>query len=168
MNDILHTRQYENLIFEIRGFKLMIDVDLAALYETETKKLKQQVKRNFQRFPPDFMFILSVEEQEQLITGYPRFSNLKHSTINSMVFTEQGVAMLSSVLRSSKAAEISIEIMRAFVYYRQILLQNKDIYKKVADLDEKINYVFEYLLGKIETESSERQPVGYKIKAKNN
>jgi len=166
MNDILQTRQFENLIFELRGFKVMIDTDLASLYETETKKLKQQVKRNEDRFPPDFMFALTIEEKEQLVTNCDRLKNLKHSSINPMAFTEQGVAMLSSILRTPKAVKINIEIMRAFVYYRQILLQNQDIYKKVKELDDKINNVYRFLLKKIEISKSTVEPVGYKLKSK--
>jgi hypothetical protein len=115
MNDILQTRQFENLIFELRGFKVMIDTDLASLYETETKKLKQQVKRNEDRFPPDFMFALTIEEKEQLVTNCDRLKNLKHSSINPMAFTEQGVAMLSSILRTPKAVKINIEISKSTV-----------------------------------------------------
>ncbi|MDO8991639.1 MAG: ORF6N domain-containing protein [Daejeonella sp.] len=166
MNDILQTRQFESLIFELRGFKVMIDTDLASLYETETKKLKQQVKRNEDRFPSDFMFVLTNEEKEQLVTNCDRLNNLKHSSINPMAFTEQGVAMLSSVLRSPKAVKINIEIMRAFVYYRQILLQNQDLYKKVKELDDKINHVYRFLLNKIEISKSSIEPVGYKLKSK--
>ncbi len=173
MNDILQTRQFENLIFELRGFKVMIDTDLASLYETETKKLKQQIKRNEDRFPPDFMpacrtgrFVLTNEEKEQLVTNCDRLKNLKHSSINPMAFTEQGVAMLSSVLRSPKAVKINIEIMRAFVYYRQILLQNQDLYKKVKELDDKINHVYRSLLNKIEISKNSIEPVGYKLKSK--
>lgn len=173
MNDILQTRQFENLIFELRGFKVMIDTDLASLYETETKKLKQQIKRNEDRFPPDFMpacrtgrFVLTNEEKEQLVTNCDRLKNLKHSSINPMAFTEQGVAMLSSVLRSPKAVKINIEIMRAFVYYRQILLQNQDLYKKVKELDDKINHVYRFLLNKIESSKNSIEPVGYKLKSK--
>ena len=173
MNDILQTRQFENLIFELRGFKVMIDTDLASLYETETKKLKQQIKRNEDRFPPDFMpagrsgrLVLTNEEKEQLVTNCDRLKNLKHSSINPMAFTEQGVAMLSSVLRSPKAVKINIEIMRAFVYYRQILLQNQDLYKKVKELDDKINHVYRSLLNKIEISKNSIEPVGYKLKSK--
>jgi len=173
MNDILQTRQFENLIFELRGFKVMIDTGLASLYETETKKLKQQIKRNEDRFPPDFMpacrtgrFVLTNEEKEQLVTNCDRLKNLKHSSINPMAFTEQGVAMLSSVLRSPKAVKINIEIMRAFVYYRQILLQNQDLYKKVKELDDKINHVYRSLLNKIEISKNSIEPVGYKLKSK--
>ena len=167
MEDILKTRQFDNLIFELRGYKVMIDADLASLYETETKKLKQQVRRNQDRFPDDFMFELTLDEKEQLVTNCDRFNNLKHSSVNPMAFTEQGVAMLSSVLRSPKAVKINIEIMRAFVYYRQILLQNKDLYKKVTELDEKINNVFHLLLNKIENKKLEIEPVGYRLKTKN-
>ncbi|MDP2413175.1 ORF6N domain-containing protein [Daejeonella sp.] len=166
MNDILQTRQFESLIFELRGFKVMIDTDLASLYETETKKLKQQVKRNEDRFPSDFMFVLTNEEKEQLVTNCDRLNNLKHSSISPMAFTKQGVAMLSSVLRSPKAVKINIEIMRAFVYYRQILLQNQDLYKKVKELDDKINHVYRFLLNKIEISKSSIEPVGYKLKSK--
>jgi len=122
MKDILQTRQFESLIFKLRGFKVMIDTDLATLYETETKRLKEQVKRNKDRFPDDFMFQLSQEEKDQLVTNCDRLKNLRHSGVNPLAFTEQGVAMLSSVLRSPKAVKINIEIMPAFVYYRQILL----------------------------------------------
>jgi len=167
MEDILKTRQFDNLIFELRGYKVMIDADLASLYESETKKLKQQVRRNQDRFPDDFMFELTLDEKEQLVTNCDRFNNLKHSSVNPMAFTEQGVAMLSSVLRSPKAVKINIEIMRAFVYYRQILLQNQDLYKKVTELDEKINNVFHLLLNKIENKKLETEPVGYRLKTKN-
>jgi hypothetical protein len=166
MNDILQTRQFENLIFELRGFKVMIDTDLASLYETETKRLKEQVRRNKDRFPDDLMFELSLEEKEQLVANCDRLNNLKHSSINPMAFTEQGVAMLSSVLRSPKAVKINIEIMRAFVYYRQILLQNQDLYKKVKELDDKINHVYRFLLNKIEISKNSIEPVGYKLKYK--
>lgn len=144
----------------------MIDTDLATLYETETKRLKEQVKRNKDRFPDDFMFQLSQEEKDQLVANCDRLKNLRHSSINPLAFTEQGVAMLSSVLRSAKAVKINIEIMRAFVYYRQILLQNQDLYKKVKELDDKINNVFKFLLDKIEIKKTETEPVGYKIKSK--
>ncbi len=166
MEDILKTRQFESLIFELRGYKVMIDTDLASLYETETKRLKEQVKRNKANFPDDFMFVLTKNEKDQLVANCDRLGNLKHSNINPLAFTEQGVAMLSSVLKSPKAVKINIEIMRAFVYYRQILLQNQDLYKRISQLDEKINNVFQHLLNKIEQRNLETEPIGYKIKTK--
>ena len=82
---------YQSLIFEFRGYKVMVDTDLAALYETETKVLKQQVKRNIDRFPIDFMFQLTKDEKEQLVTDCDRLESLKHSSVSPLVFTEQGV-----------------------------------------------------------------------------
>jgi len=93
---------YEQLIFRFRGMKVMVDSDLGVLYNTTTKALKQQVKRNTTRFPDDFMFELSPDEANELVTNCDRFAVLKHSSVNPLVFTEQGVAMLSSVLRSEK------------------------------------------------------------------
>ncbi|MDP3444790.1 MAG: ORF6N domain-containing protein [Ignavibacteria bacterium] len=158
---------YESLIFEFRGYKVMVDTDLASLYETETKVLKQQVKRNISRFPADFMFELTKEETIRLVTNCDRLSSLKHSNVNPLVFTEQGVAMLSSVLRSNKAIEMNIEIMRAFARYRAYLIDNKDITKRLGELDDKINRVFKYLLDKIQgfdsiKLSDARNKIGYK------
>ena len=158
---------YESLIFEFRGYKVMIDTDLASLYETETKVLKQQVKRNISRFPADFMFELTKEETNRLVTNCDRLSSLKHFNVNPLVFKEQGVAMLSSVLRSNKAIEMNIEIMRAFARYRAYLIDNKDISKRLGELDDKINRVFKYLLDKIQgfdsiKVSDARNKIGYK------
>lgn len=104
--DKLLNPEYAQLIFQFRGMKVMVDTDLAVLYGTSTKALKQQVKRNLGRFPADFMFELTLEEKNELVTNCDRFHALKHSSVNPMVFTEQGVAMLSSVLRSEKVNSI--------------------------------------------------------------
>lgn len=168
MESTLIKADYQLLIFEFRGYKIMIDADLAALYETETKVLKQQVKRNIDRFPDDFMFQLTNEEKEQLVTNCDRLSNLKHSSVNPSVFTEQGVAMLSSVLRSKKAISINIDIIRAFAKYRAMLLENKDLRSEIRALDDKINQVFKFLLDKIDAlhqkkiEEKPRRKIGYK------
>jgi len=169
MKDPITINDIESLIFEFRGYKVMTDVDLAALYGTETKKLKQQVRRNIDRFPSDFMFELTRNEKEQMIAFAPRLSALKHSSIAPMVFTEQGVAMLSSVLNSKKAVLVNIGIMRAFAYYRAILLENKDLKMEIKLLDEKINEAFRYLLEKIDalTPQLKERPhkkVGFKSK----
>ncbi len=102
-------------------------------------------KRNKHRFHEGFMFELINEEKTQLVTNCDRLSNLKHSSVNPMVFTEQGVAMLLSVLRLSKAININIEIMRAFARYRQILLENDSLRKEIRILDEKLNKASKYL-----------------------
>ena len=158
---------YETLIFEFRGYKVMIDSDLASLYETETKALKQQVKRNINRFPPDFMFELTKEEKLQLVTNCDRLSALKHSSVNPMVFTEQGVAMLTSVLRSDNAVAMNIEIMRAFARYRAILSESREIKQKIENLDEKVNKGFQYLLKRINelsgsNDENRKNRIGYK------
>jgi hypothetical protein len=93
---------YEILIFTFRGRKIMVDADLASLYEVPTKALKQQVKRNIGRFPDDFMFELTKGEKNELVTNCDRLANLKHSSVLPIAFTKQGVVMLSSVLRSEK------------------------------------------------------------------
>lgn len=166
METTLIHADYQSLIFQIRGYKVMIDADLAALYETETKALKQQVKRNIDRFPDDFMFELTKEEKAQLVTNCDRLSNLKHSSVFPMAFTEQGVAMLSSVLRSKKAIRINIEIMRAFAVYRAMLIEDKSLRKEIKVLDEKINKVFRFLLDKIDAlhqvKTPPRKKIGYK------
>jgi hypothetical protein len=105
--------EYETLIFHIRGFKVMIDADLAVLYDVPTKRLKEQVKRNIERFPEDFMFELTKNEKDELVANCDRLINLKHSSINPLAFTEQGVSMLSSVLRSERAIKINIEKLDA-------------------------------------------------------
>jgi hypothetical protein len=169
MKQLEPVRNFENLIFEFRGIKVMVDVDLSSLYGTETKKLKQQVKRNVKRFPPDFMFELNKEEKEMLISAAPRLSHLKYSYISPMVFTEQGVAMLSSVLNSAKAVQINIEIVRAFSRYRALVLENKELKKEIVALDGKLNETFKYLLRRIDAlapKISKRKKIGYKIKRK--
>lgn len=165
MKGLVATKHIERLIFEFRGIKVMVDSDLAALYEVETKRLKEQVKRNRGRFPEDFMFELTVEEKEQLVANCDRLSNLKHSSVPPMVFTEQGVAMLSSVLRSEKAVQMNIAIMRAFAHYRALLLENDELRKEIKALDGKLNQAFKYLLDKIDALApsyTDRRQIGYK------
>ena len=169
MDTKLVKAKYLNLIFEFRGYKVMVDIDLAMLYEVETKVLKQQVKRNIDRFPADFMFALTNEEKKQLVTNCDRLANLKHSSVNPIVFTEQGVAMLSSVLHSERAIKINIEIMRAFANYRALLRDNEDLRTEIKNLDHKLNKAFQYLLDRIDElhqQKSDRKPVGFKIKNK--
>jgi len=116
----------------------MIDVDLARLYEVSTKALNQAVKRNISRFPDDFMFRLNKDEKNKLVTICDRFERLKYSTVNPNVFTEQGVAMLSTVLNSERAIQVNIAIMRAFVKLRQIISTNKELALKLKQLERKI------------------------------
>lgn len=147
----------------------MLDSDLAKLYETETKKLKQQVRRNIDRFPEDFMFELSESEKKQLLIHESRLANLKFSYAPIMVFSEQGVAMLSSVLNSKRAIYANIEIMRAFVSYRAMMIENKELRNEIIRLDKKINNSFKILLRKIDAltpvlTQPPRKTVGFKRK----
>ena len=128
----------------------MVDADLAFLYEVPTKRLKEQVKRNSFRFPEDFMFELNTIEKNELVTNCDRLSFLKHSSVNPSVFTEQGVAMLSSVLHSEKAIRINIEIMRAFVRYRAFLHEHEELKSELLVLDRKFTLAFNSLLKRLD------------------
>jgi hypothetical protein len=159
---------YQTLIYEFRGYKVMLDFDLAALYGVETKRLKEQVRRNILRFPEDFMFELNKDEFESLRSQIAS-SKRGGTRYLPMVFTEQGVAMLSSVLNSEKAIQVNIEIMRAFANYRALLIDSKEFRKELKSLDEKINQIFKFLLEKIDALSQKqldqpRKKIGYKIK----
>ncbi|MEI8226344.1 MAG: ORF6N domain-containing protein [Bacteroidota bacterium] len=147
-NEIIRA-DYKSLIYEIQGYKVMLDLDLANLYGVATKRLKEQVRRNIDRFPEDFMFILTNEEFKNLRSQFAT-SSWGGSRYKHMVFTEQGVAMLSSVLNSEKAVKVNIGIMRAFVSYRALLLENNEIKNEIRSLDEKINKIFDFLLEKID------------------
>lgn len=118
-NTIEKTPIIENRIFSIRGFQVMIDRDLAELYRVEVKRLNEQVKRNIGRFPESFRFQLSDGEKKELVANCDRFNSLKHSTLNHSAFTEQGLAMLSAVLKGNIAINVSIQIMNDFVAMRK-------------------------------------------------
>jgi hypothetical protein len=159
---------YLSLIYEFRGYKVMLDFDLAALYGVETKRLKEQVRRNLLRFPADFMFELSKEEFD-LLRSHFASSKRGGTRYVPMAFTEQGVAMLSSVLNSEKAIQVNIEIIRAFAKYRSLLIESKDLHKELKLLDDKLNQIFRFLLQKIDALSKkelapERKKIGYRRK----
>jgi len=168
MKKSLIKADYQTLIHEFRGHKVMLDFDLAALYGVETKRLKEQVRRNNSRFPEDFMFELNSDEFEILRTQIAT-SKRGGTRYLPMVFTEQGVAMLSSILNSEKAIQVNIEIMRAFAQYRSLLIESKDLRRELRVLDNKINQIFKFLLNKIDALSQKqinqpRKKIGYKRK----
>jgi hypothetical protein len=143
-----HTFPIERItskILLIRNQNVILDADLATLYGVATKMLNQAVKRNEKRFPSDFMFRLTKEEKEELVTNCDRLKKLKHSTSMPRAFTEQGVAMLSSVLNSDRAIAVNIQIMRAFTQLRQMLLTNKDLKKKIESMEKKYDEQFTQL-----------------------
>ena len=166
MTQELIKSDYEAMIFTIRGRKVMVDADLALLYDVPTKRLKEQLKRNNSRFPEDFMFELNTIENNELVANCDRLNSLKHSSVNPLVFTEQGVAMLSSVLHSEKAIRINIEIMRAFARYRAFLQENEEIKSELQALDKKFTHAFNSLLKQLdELHQKKRLPrtrIGFK------
>jgi hypothetical protein len=151
-------------IFLIRSEKVMFDIDLAKLYGVETKHLIQAVKRNISRFPPDFMFQLSDEE----------FANLRSQNVTSSwggrryppyVFTEQGIAMLSSVLKSERAVKVNITIMRAFIQLRKMVANHSELFRKVEAMEKKYDtqfkVVFDVIKSLIETPPKEKRKIGF-------
>ncbi len=127
----------QNRIFTFRGLQVMIDRDLAELYDVPTKRLNEQVKRNLNRFPDSFRFQLADTEKNELVANCDRFKKLKHSTVNPYAFTEQGVAMLSAVLHSQTAVDVSIIIMEAFVEMRKFILNNATIFQRLDKIEQK-------------------------------
>ena len=162
-----------NKIFEIRGERVMLDFDLALLYKVETRALKQAVKRNKNRFPDDdFMFELTKSEWQEVITICDNLPEMvKFSPARPFAFSEQGVAMLSSVLRSPKAIEVNISIMRAFVALRRYALGYAELNQKLENFMIETNMQFSdiyqaltELASKRELEEKPRKPIGFKTK----
>lgn len=138
MSNEITAKTIEAKILTIRNQQVMIDRDLAELYGTETKVLNQAVKRNIERFPEDFMFALDKSEKDELVTNCDRFETMKHSTVMPYAFTEQGVAMLSSVLKSPTAVEVNIQIMRAFVAMRHFLQNNAQVFSEINTIKKQL------------------------------
>ena len=157
----------ERAILIIRGEKVMLSTDLAALYEVEPRTLVQAVKRNIDRFPPDFMFQLSQDEVDDLksqnVISRSSWGGARRA--NPYAFTEQGVAMLSSVLRSPRAVAVNIEIMRAFVRLRQLLSTHKDLARKIEEMEKnyaaQFKVVFDALRALMEPPPRTQRRVGF-------
>jgi len=166
MADIIPVEKITNKIYVIRGHKVMIDRDLAELYGVETKRLKEQVRRNISRFPEDFMFELSENEEALLRSQIATLEGKgKHSKYLSMVFTEQGVAMLSSVLKSDRAILVNIQIMRTFTRLREMLAGHKELEKKIEAMEEKYDeqfrVVFEAIKQLLKDDEKPKQRIGF-------
>ncbi|MBU1216419.1 ORF6N domain-containing protein [bacterium] len=134
---VVDEESIKNKIYTIRDMQVMIDRDLAELYGVESKRLNEQVKRNIERFPEKFRFQLSELETTELVANCDRFKSLKHSTSLPYAFTEQGVSMLSAVLRSQTAIEVSIQIIDSFVNMRQFLQNNASIFQKIESIEKR-------------------------------
>jgi hypothetical protein len=136
--NLIKTDEIHSKIFTIRGKQVMLDRDLAVLYNVQTKVLNQAVKRNKERFPENFSFQLRLSEKNELVTNCDRLANLKHATVNPFVFTEQGVAMLSAVLRSETAIQVSIQIIETFVKMRNEVVSNSEMLTRLLILENKL------------------------------
>ena len=161
----------QNKIFEVRSCRVMLDYHLAELYQVETRALKQAVKRNIERFPGDFMFVLT-QEEANLLLSIGVSQNVIPPAYNfgvamPMAFTEQGVAMLSSVLRSKVAIEVNISIMRTFVLMRQMAIGYEELSRRIEELevstDAQFNELYQALTQLLSQskQQKERRPVGF-------
>lgn len=157
----------------IRGQKVMLDRDLAEMYGVEVKRLNQAVKRNAIRFPEDFMFRLTQDENIFLRSQFVTLEKGKYSKYPPYAFTEQGVAMLSSVLNSETAIQVNIQIIRLFTKMKQLILDNKDLWMKIEKIeqhlvknDEEIKTVFAYLKKLLVPENKPRNPIGFRASGK--
>ena len=168
----MELKTIQSRIYEIREQKVMLDFDLAELYQVETRTLKQAVKRNLDQFPADFMFQLSKPEWQEVITNCDNLpENVKYLPVTPSAFTEQGVAMLSGVLKSKQAKQVNIAIMRAFVFLRQYALSHKDLTMALKQLEAKYDQQFKdvydainFLLAKetLVSEQQDRKRIGFK------
>jgi len=169
--NLISIEKIEKTIYLIRGQKVMLDRDLAELYQVQTKALNQAVRRNFDRFPADFMFQLSEKEvaelnRSQFVTGSEKHRDPR---FRPYAFTEQGVAMLSTVLRSKRAITVNIEIMRAFVKLRQIFMSNAELARRLDDLeskyDKQFRVVFDAIRRLMATAVRNRKEIGFRSRS---
>jgi hypothetical protein len=153
-------------ILLIREHRVILDVELATMYGVSTKALNQAVRRNAGRFPDDFMFQLIPSEKSEVVTNCDHLRRLKFSPTCPYAFTEQGVAMLSSVLRSERAVQVNVQIMRTFVRLRQMLATHADLVRKLAELEKKYDKQFAIVFDAIrqlmtEPQTPRKPPIGY-------
>ncbi len=171
MKALVPIERITSKIYFIRNVKVMLDRDLAELYGVETKRLKEQVRRNIERFPEDFMFELTKDElgnwRSQFATSNQDIMGLR---IPPFVFTEHGILMLSSVLKSERAIQVNIQIMRAFTQLRQMLSTHEDLKRKIKSMekkyDQQFQIVFEAIKQLLETDEKPKRKIGYTVKEK--
>ncbi len=166
---MIPTEKIDRAILFVRGQKVMLDSDLAVIYGVKTSRLNEQVKRNKDRFPQDFMFQLTAEEKQEVIANCDHLEKLKFSRTNPYAFTEHGTIMLANVLNTPTAIETSVLIVRAFVKLREILSTHKDLERKILELESKYDNQFKLIFGAIrelmhqEQVDHDRPKIGYKI-----
>ncbi|MGB5985739.1 MAG: ORF6N domain-containing protein [Desulfobacterales bacterium] len=147
---IIKVGRIRQRILLIRGVKVMIDADLAEAYGVPTRRLNEQVRRNLNRFPGDFMFQLTVEEKKEVIANCDHLEKLKFSKALPLAFTEHGAIMAASVLNSPKAVEVSVFVVRAFVQLRETIAEHKELARKIAKLERKLGDHDEQIMAIIE------------------
>ncbi|MCC7197698.1 ORF6N domain-containing protein [Candidatus Peregrinibacteria bacterium] len=166
-NIVIPDERIEAKIFFLRGKKVIMDNDLAALYGVETKNLIRAVKRNIERFPEDFMFILKKEEFENLRFHFGTSNVWGGRRYLPYVFTEQGIAMLSSVLKSERAIQVNIQIMRTFTKLREMLTTNKVLREKIEKLEQKYDgqfkTIFKLIKQLLSPEEKQKTQIGFKL-----
>lgn len=164
-NTVVQVELVQSRILILRDERVIIDADLAALYEVPTKRLNEQVKRNADRFPGDFSFRLTSEEARELVANCDRFTNLKHSSLPPLAFTEHGALMAATVLNSPRAVQMSVFIVRAFVQLRGMLASHKDLAQKMTELERKYDSqfktVFDAIRQLMEPPALKKKPIGF-------
>lgn len=155
----------EEYILLLRGQRVMLDADLAKLYGASTKRLNEQVKRNIERFPADFMFQLNEKEKSDVVANCDRFKNMKHSTVLPYAFTEHGAVMLANVINNKIAVQASIQVVRTFIRLRELLNTHKDLAQKLVQLekryDSQFKMVFDAIRELMTTPSKKSKRIGF-------
>jgi len=169
MTTLVPVERIASKIYLIRNVKVMLDRDIAELYGVETKRLKEQVRRNIERFPEDFMFELTIGEINNLRSQFAT-SSWGGARYRPMAFTEHGVLMLSSVLRSERAVQVNIQIMRTFTQLRKMLATHEDLRKRIESMekkyDQQFKVVFEAIKQLLVDERKPKKKIGYTVKEK--
>ena len=170
MMALVPLERIQSVILLIRGQKVILDSDLARLYGVPTRRLNEQVRRNIQRFPEDFMFELHDQEKAEVVANCDHLKTLKYSPVLPLVFTEHGAIMAANVLTSEQAVKMSVLVVRAFVQLRQILASNAELARKMLELENKYDRQFKAVFDAIRQlmtvpEPSRKPPIGYLTEA---
>jgi len=165
---VVPLERIERSILSIRGEKVMLDSDLAELYGVETKRLNEQVRRNLNRFPPDFMFQLTPQEWDSLRSQFATLKRGEHRKYLPYAFTEHGALMLANVLNSERATQTSVHVVRAFVRLRQMLASNAELARKLEALEKKYDrqfkVVFDAIRQLMSPPETKRREIGFHVK----
>jgi hypothetical protein len=164
---IISQERIERTILLLRGQKVLLDSDRAILYGVTTRRLKEQVRRNPDRFPADFMFELTAEEKSEVVANCDHLRKLRFSPYLSYAFTEHGALMLANVLNSPKAVQVSVQIVRTFIRLRELLATHKELARKLEDMEKKYDYQFKIVFDAIRQlltpPEKEKKPIGFRV-----